>query len=148
MWMVYVLSVYNKKEKYHRITMAAFNIQEALIWKEKVESVIDQRRDKNVYQESLVANGIKYVSFEYKSGIDNGRKSSSSDRDSHDRRWGFSVPEDEEDDSHANFLWRTTTGNGPPESIFDWTAELDSDLSNQNTNNQAFSGKHWRLLQC
>ncbi|KAF5936475.1 hypothetical protein HYC85_027604 [Camellia sinensis] len=97
--------------------MAAFNIQEALIWKEKVESVIDQ------YQESLVANGIKYVSFEYKSGIDNGRKSSSSDRDSQ-----FSVPEDEEDDSHANFLWRTTTGNGPPESIFDWTAELDSDL--------------------
>ncbi|KAK6137242.1 hypothetical protein DH2020_029013 [Rehmannia glutinosa] len=40
--MVYVLSVYNKKEKYHRITMAAFNIQEALIWKEKIESVIDQ----------------------------------------------------------------------------------------------------------
>ncbi|CAL5359437.1 unnamed protein product [Camellia sinensis] len=74
--MVYVLSVYNKKEKYHRIMMAAFNIQEALIWKEKVESVIDQ------YQESLVANGIKYVSFEYKSGIDNGRKSSSSDHDS------------------------------------------------------------------
>ncbi|CAL5436166.1 unnamed protein product [Camellia sinensis] len=137
MWMVYVLSVYNKKEKYHRITMAAFNIQEALIWKEKVESVIDQ------YQESLVANGIKYVSFEYKSGIDNGRKSSSSDRDSQ-----FSVPEDEEDDSHANFLWRTTTGNGPPESIFDWTAELDSYLSNQNTNNQAFSGKHWRPKSC
>ncbi|THG07851.1 hypothetical protein TEA_014255 [Camellia sinensis var. sinensis] len=62
----------------------------------------------------------------------------------------FSVLEDEEDDSHANFLGRTTIGNGcfcPPESIFDWTAE-DSDLSNQNTNNQAFSGKHWRLLQC
>jgi hypothetical protein len=40
--MVYVLSVYNKKEKSHRITMAAFNIQEALMWKEKIESVIDQ----------------------------------------------------------------------------------------------------------
>ncbi|RVW64384.1 Protein enhanced disease resistance 2 [Vitis vinifera] len=40
--MVYVLSIYNKKEKYHRITMAAFNIQEALLWKEKIESVIDQ----------------------------------------------------------------------------------------------------------
>ncbi|KAI8018308.1 Protein ENHANCED DISEASE RESISTANCE 2 [Camellia lanceoleosa] len=87
----------------------------------------------------------------------------------------FSVPEDEEDDSHANFLGRTTIGNGcfwfhsfwllihlvlsladfynqysfvnPPESIFDWTTE-DSDLSNQNTNNQAFFGKHWCLLQC
>ncbi|KAK6129921.1 hypothetical protein DH2020_036315 [Rehmannia glutinosa] len=40
--MIYVLSVYNKKEKYQRMTMAAFNIQEALVWKEKIESVIDQ----------------------------------------------------------------------------------------------------------
>ncbi|GMP95303.1 hypothetical protein CsSME_00044399 [Camellia sinensis var. sinensis] len=134
--MVYVLSVYNKKEKYHRITMAAFNIQEALIWKEKIELVIDQ------HQGSQVPNGNKYVSFEYKSGIDNGRKSSSSDRESQ-----FSAPEDE-DDSHPNLLRRTTIGNGPPESIFDWTTELDSDLSNQNANNQAFSRKQWRLLQC
>jgi hypothetical protein len=37
---------------------------------------------------------------------------------------------------------------GPPESIFDWTREIDSELSNQNVNNQAFSRKHWRLLQC
>lgn len=37
---------------------------------------------------------------------------------------------------------------GPPESVFDWTKELDTDLTNQNTNNQAFSRKHWRLLQC
>ncbi|CAL5429391.1 unnamed protein product [Camellia sinensis] len=136
--MVYVLSVYNKKEKYHRITMAAFNIQEALIWKEKIELVIDQMQ----HQGSQVPNGNKYVSFEYKSGIDNGRKSSSSDRESQ-----FSAPEDE-DDSHPNLLRRTTIGNGPPESIFDWTTELDSDLSNQNANNQAFSRKQWRLLQC
>jgi hypothetical protein len=37
---------------------------------------------------------------------------------------------------------------GLPESVFDWTRELDSELSNQNINNQAFSRKHWRLLQC
>lgn len=37
---------------------------------------------------------------------------------------------------------------GPPESIFDWTREIYSDLSNQNMNNQAFSRKLWRLLQC
>ncbi|XP_059641226.1 protein ENHANCED DISEASE RESISTANCE 2 [Cornus florida] len=133
--MVYVLSVYNKKEKYHRITMAAFNIQEALIWKEKIESVIDQ------HQGSL-ANGNKYISFEYKSGMDSGRNASSSDHESQ-----FSAPEDE-DDSHPNLLRRTTIGNGPPESVFDWTRELDADLSNQNINNQAFSRKHWRLLQC
>ncbi|KAL3016007.1 hypothetical protein AAZX31_06G189600 [Glycine max] len=58
----------------------------------------------------------------------------------------FSAQEDE-DEPHPNLL-RTTVGNGPPESVFDWTREIDSDLSNQNINNQAFSRKHWRLLQC
>ncbi|WCJ20624.1 ENHANCED DISEASE RESISTANCE 2 [Euphorbia peplus] len=134
--MVYVLSVYNKKEKYHRITMAAFNIQEALVWKEKIEFVIDQ------HQESQVVNGNKYVSFEYKSGMDNGRTASSSDHESQ-----FSAQEDE-DETNSNLLRRTTIGNGPPESILDWTREFDSELSNQNANNQAFSRKHWRLLQC
>lgn len=134
--MVYVLSVYNKKEKYHRITMAAFNIQEALIWKEKIELVIDQ------HSESQVSNGNKYVSFEYKSGMDNGRNGSSSDHESQ-----FSAQEDE-DDGHLNLMRRTTIGNGPPDLVHDWTRELDSDLSNQNINNQAFSRKHWRLLQC
>ncbi|MBA0863391.1 hypothetical protein Goshw_020494, partial [Gossypium schwendimanii] len=37
---------------------------------------------------------------------------------------------------------------GLPDSIFDWTQECDSELANHNANNQAFSGKHWRLLQC
>ncbi|KVH91657.1 protein of unknown function DUF1336 [Cynara cardunculus var. scolymus] len=133
--MVYVLSIYNKKEKYHRITMAAFNIQEALIWKEKIESVIDQ------HQESLVANGNKYHSFEYKSGMDSGRNASSSDQESQ-----YSAAEDEED-SRPSLMRRTTIGNGPPESILDWTQE-SSTLASQNTNNQAFSRKHWRLLQC
>lgn len=134
--MVYVLSIYNKKENYLRITMAAFNIQEALIWKQKIESVIDQQ------QESLTGNFNRFISFEYKSGIENGRKSSSSDRESQ-----CSAPEDE-DDSRPHLSRRTTIGNGPPESVFDWTTEFDSDLSNQNTNNQAFSRKYWRLLQC
>ncbi|EOY25291.1 Enhanced disease resistance 2 isoform 2, partial [Theobroma cacao] len=127
--------VYNKKEKYHRITMAAFNIQEALIWKEKIESIIE-------HQESQIANGNKYVSFEYKSGMDNGRTASSSDHESQ-----FSAQEDE-DDAHPNLLRRTTIGNGLPDSVLDWTREFDSELSNQNANNQAFSRKHWRLLQC
>ncbi|XP_043808450.1 protein ENHANCED DISEASE RESISTANCE 2 isoform X3 [Manihot esculenta] len=134
--MVYVLSVYNKKEKSHRITMAAFNIQEALGWKEKIEFVIDQ------HQDSQVANGNKYVSFEYKSGMDNGRTASSSDHESQ-----FSAREDE-DEAKPNLLRRTTIGNGLPDSVFDWTRESDSKLSSQNANNQAFSRKHWRLLQC
>ncbi|KAM7251184.1 hypothetical protein ACFE04_023067 [Oxalis oulophora] len=134
--MVYVLSVYNKKEKHHRITMAAFNIQEALIWKEKIESVIDQ------HQESQVSIGNKYVSFEYKPGMDCGRNASSSDRESQ-----FSAQEDE-DEAHPNLLRRTTIGNGPPESVFDWTQEFNSEMTNQNAQIQAFSRKHWRLLQC
>ncbi|KAI9083904.1 hypothetical protein K1719_034162 [Acacia pycnantha] len=131
--MVYVLSVYNTKDKYHRMTMAAFNIQEALTWKEKIESVIDQ------HQGAQPANGNKYVSFEYKSGMDDGN-TTFSDHES---------PVQEDDlMAHPDLLRRTTIGNGPPESVFDWTREIDSDLLNQNSNNQAFSRKHWRLLQC
>jgi len=37
---------------------------------------------------------------------------------------------------------------GPPESVFDWTREIGPDFSNQNANSQAFSRKHWRLVQC
>lgn len=111
--------------------MAAFNIQEALTWKEKIEIVIDQVEfssfllflfvlslgglqsqlilfcfldgdnlicfhlhefgimtnqifdDVDVqHQDSLVANGNKYISFEYKPGMDNGRNASSSDHES------------------------------------------------------------------
>ncbi|XP_028754672.1 protein ENHANCED DISEASE RESISTANCE 2-like [Neltuma alba] len=132
--MVYVLSVYNKKDKYHRMTMAAFNIQEALIWKEKIEYVIDQ------HQGAQLANGNKYVSFEYKSGMDDGNTTSFSDHES---------PVQEDDlVAHPDLLRRTTIGNGPPESVFDWTREIYSDLSDQNSNNQAFSRRHWRLLQC
>ncbi|KAK6934896.1 Protein ENHANCED DISEASE RESISTANCE 2, C-terminal [Dillenia turbinata] len=135
--MVYVLSIYNKKEKHHRITMAAFNIQEALIWKEKIELVIDQ------HQESQVVNGNKFISFDYKSGMENGRTASSSDRESQ-----FGAHEDEDDETHSNLLRRTTIGNGPPDSVLDWTREIDTELSTQNADNQAFSRKHWRLLQC
>ncbi|KAK4364727.1 hypothetical protein RND71_016085 [Anisodus tanguticus] len=113
--------------------MAAFNIQEALIWKEKIELVIDQ-----IHKVLVV---ISTFPFEYKSGMDSDRNGSSSDRESQ-----FSAGEDE-DDSHANLLRRTTIGDGLPESVVDWTKELDSDLSNQNASNQAFSRKYWRLLQ-
>ncbi|CAH1428656.1 unnamed protein product [Lactuca virosa] len=128
--MVYVLLIYNKKEKYHQMTMAAFNIQEALIWKEKIEPI------------SLTStNGNNYQSFEYKSGMDSGINVSSSDQGSQ-----YSAAEDE-DDSNPSLLRRTTIGNGPPKSILDWTQE-SSTLATQNATNQAISRKHWRLLQC
>nr|XP_019705783.1 protein ENHANCED DISEASE RESISTANCE 2 isoform X1 [Elaeis guineensis] len=116
--------------------MAAFNIQEALIWKEKIELVIDQQQD------LMTANTNKiYTSFQYKSSVDNGRNASSSDRESQ------CSPEEEEENQSA-LLRRTTIGNGLPESVLDWTRELDSRLSNQNNSDQIFSRKHWRLVRC
>ncbi|GAB4834810.1 Protein ENHANCED DISEASE RESISTANCE 2 [Ancistrocladus abbreviatus] len=134
--MVYVLCIYNKKDKYHQITMAAFNIQEALVWKGKVEQVIDQ------HQESQVANGDKYISFEYKSRADCAKNGSLSDQESQ------LTAQEDEDVAKKSLLRRTTIGNGPPEAMLDWTHEIDTDLSYQNTNNQAFSRKNWRLLLC
>ncbi|KAI0496261.1 hypothetical protein KFK09_022575 [Dendrobium nobile] len=134
--MVYVLCVYNKKDKYHRIMMAAFNIQEALIWKEKIESVIDQQQDLNT------ANGnMLHASFLAKAGTNADGNASSSDRES------LASAEDEEV-TNRTMIRRTTIGNGPPESMLDWTRQGDSVLSNQSTSDEVFSRKHWRLVRC
>ncbi|PHT39921.1 Protein ENHANCED DISEASE RESISTANCE 2 [Capsicum baccatum] len=122
--MVYVLSVYNMKEKHDQITMAAFNIQEALIWKEKIESVIDQ------HQESQ--GGTRNKFNDCKSGME------STGRTASDQESPFSAAEDEED-SQQNVLRGTSIKTGPPESILDWTKESESDLGNP---------KHRRLLYC
>ncbi|XP_020573857.1 protein ENHANCED DISEASE RESISTANCE 2-like [Phalaenopsis equestris] len=133
--MVYVLCVYNKKDKYHRIMMAAFNIQEALTWKEKIESVI--------YQQGLSTNNgnMSHASYLSKGGNHVDQNASSSDRES------LASAEDDEEHSRS-LIRRTTIGNGPPESILDWTRECDSVLSNQSTSDQVFSRKHWRLVRC
>ncbi|KAI3709770.1 hypothetical protein L2E82_39536 [Cichorium intybus] len=52
-----------------------------------------------------------------------------------------------EEDSRPSLMRRTTIGDGPFESILDWTQE-SSTLATQNTNNHVFSTKHLRLLQC
>ncbi|PKU72514.1 hypothetical protein MA16_Dca008569 [Dendrobium catenatum] len=134
--MVYVLCVYNKKDKYHRIMMAAFNIQEALVWKEKIESVIDQQQDLNTANGSML-----HASFLAKAGINADGNASSSDRES------LASAEDEEV-TNRTMIRRTTIGNGPPESMLDWTRQGDSVLSNQSTSDEVFSRKHWRLVRC
>ncbi|GJN20248.1 hypothetical protein PR202_gb07601 [Eleusine coracana subsp. coracana] len=101
--MLYVLCVYNKREKHHRITMAAFNIQEALIWKEKIETVIDQQ------QGAVPADGNRaFTSSQQKVGLENGRKSSSSD---HESQYS-NDEEEEEEENQRSLLRRTTIGNG------------------------------------
>ncbi|VAI81440.1 unnamed protein product [Triticum turgidum subsp. durum] len=111
--MLYVLSVYNKREKHHRITMAAFNIQEALIWKEKIEMVIDQ-------QQGVVSpdGNTAFSSSQQNAGVENGRKSSSSDRDSQYSH----EEEEEEEDNHRSLMRRTTIGNG---CLFDGVLNLN-----------------------
>ncbi|XP_066376097.1 protein ENHANCED DISEASE RESISTANCE 2-like [Miscanthus floridulus] len=137
--MLYVLCVYNKREKHNRITMAAFNIQEALIWKEKIEMVIDQR------QGVAPNDGNKaFSTSQEKASLENGRKSSSSDRESQ-----YSHEEEEEEEENQRSLpRRTTIGNGPPESLYDWTRENDLGISNQGSPGQVFSRGHWRLVRC
>ncbi|XP_066387748.1 protein ENHANCED DISEASE RESISTANCE 2-like [Miscanthus floridulus] len=137
--MLYVLCVYNKREKHNRITMAAFNIQEALIWKEKIEMVIDQQ------QGVAPSDGNKaFSTSQQKASLENGRKSSSSDRESQYSH----EEEEEEEENQRSLLRRTTIGNGPPESLYDWTRENDLGISNQGSPEQVFSRGHWRLVRC
>nr|XP_034571816.1 protein ENHANCED DISEASE RESISTANCE 2-like isoform X1 [Setaria viridis] len=138
--MLYVLCVYNKREKHNRITMAAFNIQEALIWKEKIEMVIDQQ------QGAAQSDGNRaFSSSQQKASLENGRKSSSSD---HESQYSHEEEEEEEEENQRSLLRRTTIGNGPPESLYDWTRENDLGISNQGSPDQVFSRGHWRLVRC
>ncbi|URD98056.1 START domain containing protein [Musa troglodytarum] len=118
--MVYVLCVYNKKEKHQRMMMAAYNIQDALNWKEKIEFVIDQ-------QHGLATGNGNSTFVSRDLGMDIDRNASSS---SHERN-----PEDEEE-NNSNLPRRTTIGNGPPDSVLDWTRD------------QLSPRKHWRLVRC
>ncbi|XP_072993927.1 protein ENHANCED DISEASE RESISTANCE 2-like [Typha latifolia] len=130
--MIYVLCVYNKKEKHHQITMGAYHIQEALNWKEKIEHVIDQQQDK------LTAKSRKaFASYDFDK--DNLGNISFSDQES---------PLEEEEENQPTLQRRTTIGNGPPESVPDWTKEHDFGLLNGSNASQIYSRKHWRLVRC
>uniref|UniRef100_A0ACD5TL84 Uncharacterized protein n=1 Tax=Avena sativa TaxID=4498 RepID=A0ACD5TL84_AVESA len=128
--MIYVLCVYNKKEKEHQITMGAYDIEDALAWKKKIEQIIDQ-------QDSMTAKNRKaFASMDFDADL--GGQFSFSDHDS----------AAEEEEERPTLTRRTTIGNGPPESVHDWTNEPDIGSSNQNDPAQSFSKKNWRLLRC
>ncbi|KAJ8485638.1 hypothetical protein OPV22_018123 [Ensete ventricosum] len=104
--------------KTHQGHMAAYNIQDALNWKEKIELVIDQQHG------SVTSNGNRTsISLDLETEIDRNESSSS-----HERH-----PEDEEE-NNPTLLQGTTIGNGPPDSVLDWTRD------------QVSPKKHWRLL--
>ncbi|XP_062217221.1 protein ENHANCED DISEASE RESISTANCE 2-like isoform X2 [Phragmites australis] len=129
--MIYVLCIYNKKEKEHQITMGAYDIEDAMAWKKKIELIIDQQQD------SMTAKNRKaFASMDF--DMELGGNFSFSDHDS--------AAEDEEE--RPTLTRRTTIGNGPPDSIHDWTKEPDLGVSNENDPNQVYSKKNWRLLRC
>nr|XP_034604845.1 protein ENHANCED DISEASE RESISTANCE 2-like [Setaria viridis] len=129
--MIYVLCIYNKKEKEHQITMGAYDIEDAMAWKKKIELIIDQQQD------SMTAKNRKaFASMDF--DMEFGGQFSFSDHDS----------AAEDDEERPTLTRRTTIGNGPPDSIHDWTKEPDIGASNQNDPNQVHSKKNWRLLRC
>ncbi|VAI52451.1 hypothetical protein VPH35_107666 [Triticum aestivum] len=128
--MIYVLCVYNKKEKEHQITMGAYDIEDALAWKKKIEQIIDQQQDSMADK-----NRKAFASMDFDTEL--GGQFAFSDHDS----------AAEEEEERPILTRRTTIGNGPPESIRDWTNEPDIG-SNQNEPSQFSSKKNWRLLRC
>ncbi|CAD6216789.1 unnamed protein product [Miscanthus lutarioriparius] len=128
--MIYVLCVYNQKEKEHQITMGAHDIEDALAWKKKIELLIDQQPD------SAAKTHKAFATMDF--DMELGGQFSLSDRDS--------AAEDEEE--RPTLVRRTTIGNGPPESIHDWTKDADFGMSSQNDPTQLYSKKNWRLLRC
>ncbi|KAF8737800.1 hypothetical protein HU200_014030 [Digitaria exilis] len=129
--MIYVLCIYNKKEKEYQITMGAYEIEDAMAWKKKIELVIDQQQD------SMTAKNRKaFASMDF--DMDLGGQFAFSDHDS----------AAEDDEERPTLTRRTTIGNGPPDSIHDWTNEPDIGVSTQNGSNQLHSKKNWRLLRC
>ncbi|XP_024396181.1 protein ENHANCED DISEASE RESISTANCE 2 isoform X3 [Physcomitrium patens] len=136
---VYVLSVINKKEPSHRITMAAFNVQDASAWKEALEQVIDQ------YLNLHTTNGsMTFPPSVCKTQEDPDRDASSSDHDSQGNS-GKSQPDDDDDDKKQNHHRNRTVGN---ESIEDWSRGIDPRWSNLNADAAASARRHWHLVRC
>nr|CAB3445231.1 unnamed protein product [Digitaria exilis] len=104
--MIYVLCIYNKKEKEYQITMGAYEIEDAMAWKKKIELVIDQQQD------SMTAKNRKaFASMDF--DMDLGGQFAFSDHDS----------AAEDDEERPTLTRRTTIGNGLR--IFEELLEFD-----------------------
>ncbi|KAL2609496.1 hypothetical protein R1flu_028069 [Riccia fluitans] len=129
---VYVLSVYNKKERAHRITMAAPNIEEASKWKEVLEHVIEQ-----VNTGSLRIGGQS--DSQPKNICETERTASSSDHESQ----GTAQDDDDETDKKSGPR-KGPFSPGHPDAALDWS------ISEENRKAELAHGarKHWRLVRC
>ncbi|AQK61259.1 Protein ENHANCED DISEASE RESISTANCE 2 [Zea mays] len=104
--MIYVLCIYNKKEKEHQITMGAYDIEDAMAWKKKIELIIDQQQD------SMTAKNRKaFASMDF--DMELGGQFLFSDHDS----------TAEDDEERPTLTRKTTIGNGLR--IFEELLEVD-----------------------
>nr|PNR48594.1 hypothetical protein PHYPA_013071 [Physcomitrium patens] len=138
---IYVLSTYNKRGKSHRMTMAAFNVQDASAWKEALEQVIDQCLILHTADVNMT-----FPLSVFKTPVDQGRNASSSDHDSQAKS-SKSQPDDYYDKQQNQRRLRTV-GNGPPESIKVWSERMDPKWDNLNANAAASARRHWHLVRC
>uniref|UniRef100_N1QWQ4 START domain-containing protein n=1 Tax=Aegilops tauschii TaxID=37682 RepID=N1QWQ4_AEGTA len=109
--MIYVLCVYNKKEKEHQITMGAYDIEDALAWKKKIEQIIDQQQDSMADK-----NRKAFASMDFDTEL--GGQFAFSDHDS-----AYNKCRAEEEEERPILTRRTTIGNGLR--IFEELLEVD-----------------------
>eukprot|EP00249_Psilotum_nudum_P019346 c27207_g1_i1 orf=227-2404(+) len=128
---VSVLSVYNKKDNSNHITMAALLVQDAHMWKEAIEQVIDQ-----------VSNGSSQTTqAESKLNTDNVQTSSSSDHESQGQG-----PQER---TLLNQGRHTNYQNGLLDPLLDWSDSAEPRVDYQ-TSQEIGGGskKYWRLVRC
>ncbi|BBN19009.1 hypothetical protein MPTK1_8g07260 [Marchantia polymorpha subsp. ruderalis] len=128
---VYVLSVFNKKERAHRITMAAPTIQEQSAWKEVLEQVIDQVNTGSLRIGGQSDTQPKSNNFETE------RTASSSDRDSQ----GTGQDDDDENDKKSRLR---KGAKGLPDAVHDWSTSAE----NRKSERAHGARKFWRLVRC
>ncbi|KAH8972155.1 hypothetical protein BDL97_02G180500 [Sphagnum fallax] len=132
---VYMLSVYSKKDRSHRITMGALNIQEACAWKEALERVIDQ------YQNQHASSGQMLISHERKESVELERTASSSDRESPGLSGKSQVEEDEKEQMGIS--------REPNGSLDDWGERVEPPRWGPlDAEAAAASRRHWHLVRC
>lgn len=135
--MVYVLSVYNKKDKSNHIVMASFKLQEVCLWKKAIEQVIEQSG--NLQTE----NGNNQISKAENNGnMAHKRTTSSSDCEGQD------LPA-QEDDKQWNFAHSRACGNGLPDTFTDMSNEAETKFTYPALPEiGSGSRKQWRLVRC
>lgn len=131
---IYVLLVYNKKDKSNCIMMASIHLHETISWKEDIERVIEQVQ----YPLPQPVNGSNHVfRSETRGGSSHERAASASDSELK----GFVVQEDEK---YLTFAQAKISGS----SGFMPDMNSEPDIPDPTFSEITTDGKHWQLVRC